>query len=338
MFVCEKCFSDKELQAFIHSSGVLGQCDVCESDNISILDLTELLDFFQEFLDNFSRNELGIPLKSKIQEGWSFFSSHENASKILNKVIGKINTEIANANDPVDYKEEIISNYSYWNELKQILKSERRFIPDIETIKELGWDGFFNTQYELSSSMKLFRARVHHQSGNDAYEITDMMCPPREITKGGRANAIGIPFLYLSDNPDTVLYEVRASFLDELSIGEFHLKENYDKIRIVDFIEDTPLFQPDQKIETTIKSRLLRDLISVDLSKPMRRYDTEIDYIPTQFICEFIKIFTGASGIRFSSSLHPEGNNIVIFDQDQFECTEVILKKVTSINLDSTVI
>ncbi|MAY83322.1 MAG: hypothetical protein CMP59_04235 [Flavobacteriales bacterium] len=336
MLVCKSCFSDKELRAFIESLGKSGDCDVCDSKNIAVIELTELLDFFQEFLENFSRSENGVPLKSKIQESWSFFSSLDAASKILNSVIGQINTEIESSNDLVNYNGEITSNYSYWNELKEILKTERRFIPDIETIKELGWDGFFNTQYELTPDVKLYRARVHHKSGIKAYNTLEMMCPPPSLTKGGRANPSGIPFLYLSDNPDTVLYEVRASYLDELSIGEFHLISEKNAIRIVDFTEDTPLFQPDQKIETTIKSRLLRDLISRDLSKPMRRYDTEVDYIPTQFICEFIKTFTGASGIRFSSSLHPAGNNVVIFDQDIMECVKVTLKKVSLVSLGST--
>lgn len=67
----------------------------------------------------------------------------------------------------------------------------------------------------------------------------------------------------------------------------------------------------------------------------MRRYDTDIEYIPTQFICEFIKIFTGASGIRFNSSLHPIGNNIVMFDLQKMECTNVQLKKINKVDLES---
>lgn len=335
MFVCKNCFSDKELQAFIESSGVSGKCDVCKSSNVDVIDLLELLDFFQEFLENFRRSENGIPLKSKIQESWSFFSSLDSASKILNAAIVKINTEIESSTDLVDYKNEIVENHTYWDTLKEKLKWERRFLPDLEIIQDLGWDGFFNTQFELEPKDRLYRARVHHQSGDKSYNPKDMMCPKPEISKGGRANPSGIPFLYLSDNEDTVLYEVRASYLDELSIGEFRLKKEFGKVKIVDFTEDTVLFQPGQVTET-IKSRLLRDRISRDLSKPMRRYDTEIEYIPTQFICEFIKIFTGASGIRFSSSLHPEGNNVVIFNQDKVECTRVTLKKISLVNLGST--
>lgn len=335
MFVCKNCFSDKELRAFIESTGESGNCDICKSEKVVVVNLLELLEFFQEFLENFRRNSNGIPLKSKIQESWSLFSTLNSASKILNFIITKTNTEIESATDLVDYKEEIIYNYKYWDVLKEELKWKRRFIPDIENIKDLGWDGFFNTQFELKSNHPLFRARVHHQSGQIAHDTKNMMCPKPEITKGGRANPSGIPFLYLSDNIDTVLYEVRASYLDELSIGEFRLKEKFKKIKIVDFTEDTVLFQPGQ-VSETIKSRLLRDRISRDLSKPMKRYDTEIEYIPTQFICEFIKIFTGASGIRFTSSLHPEGNNVVIFDQFKMECTKVSLKKVSLVSLGST--
>jgi len=138
----------------------------------------------------------------------------------------------------------------------------------------------------------------------------------------------------LSDNPETILYEVRASYLDELSVGTFELNPEFESIKLVDFTEDTSLFQPNSSsINKTIKAKLLRQKISGDLSKPMRRYDSELEYIPTQFICEFIKVFTGAFGIRFNSSLHPKGNNVVLFDQNLMTCVSVKKVKINSVNL-----
>ena len=67
----------------------------------------------------------------------------------------------------------------------------------------------------------------------------------------------------------------------------------------------------------------------------MRRYDSELDYIPTQFICEFIKVFTNVQGIRFRSSLHNIGNNLVIFNQDFMECREVKKVQVSKVLIDS---
>ncbi|MCK4921023.1 MAG: RES family NAD+ phosphorylase [Bacteroidales bacterium] len=334
MEVCSNCFADKELKGFILSSTNIGNCNVCDSSNVALIDITELLDFFQELIGNFRTTDKGESLKLKIQKNWNFFASQSLAAKILDYLLPKLSTDISSSDDIVDYNEDIIDNFSHWEVLKNDLKWTRRFLSDIGYLEDLGWDGFFNTQYELKPSDELFRARVHHQSGILAYKADEMMSPPSHLVGGGRANPLGIPYLYLSDNSQTVLYEVRATYLDELSIGTFYLKDKYVSVKIVDFTEDTPLFQP-TKINETIKARILRDRISSDLSKPMRRYDSEIEYIPTQFICEFINVFTGASGIRFSSSVHPRGKNVVIFDQNMMVCKEVILKKVNRLNLNA---
>lgn len=334
MKVCVNCFSDKELRGFISSSTDIGDCGICNSKNQSQIDVSELFDFFQELLDNFKISENGTPLNSLIQSHWGFFCSNDVAAKILDFVLPNVLTEISSSNINVDYTDEIIENYNHWEVLKEELKWKNRFVINIERLVELGWDGFFNTQFKLSNDVELFRARLHHQSGLLVYNPGDMTCPPKESANGGRANPLGIPYLYLSDNQETVLYEVRASFLDELSVGTFQLKPDIDSIKLVDFTEDTSLFQPNSNsINKTIKGKLLRQKISSDLSKPMRRYDSELEYIPTQFICEFIKVFTGALGIRFSSSLHPKGNNIVLFDQSIMTCKTVQKVKIDSINL-----
>jgi len=130
---------------------------------------------------------------------------------------------------------------------------------------------------------------------------------------------------------------IHLTYLDELSIGTFHLKDEYSSVKIVDFTEETPLFQP-TRINHTIKAKLLRERISADLSKPMRRYDSDVDYIPTQFICEFISVYTGAKGIQFQSSLHADGKNLVIFDQDLMQCEEVVLKKVNKLELQAALL
>jgi len=333
MKVCPHCFSDNEIKGFVLSSTITGYCEICASHNVPLMNINELLDFFQELIDNFQKSGNGESLKNKIQSNWSFFASDDIASKILNHILPMISSELTSSEDLVDFSADITENYMYWEELKEELKWSTRFLLNIKKLTEdLGWDGFFNTQYELKPGDKLYRARMHHQSGMPAFNADAMMSPPPYKVLGGRANPSGIPFLYLSDNPDTVLYEVRASFLDELSIGIFQLKDEYKTVKIVDFTEDTPLFQP-TKVNETIKARLLRERINKDLSKPMRRYDSEIEYIPTQFICEFIKVFTGASGIRFSSSLHPTGKNVVMFDQKMMQCKSVVLKRVNRLNL-----
>ncbi len=334
MKVCASCFSDRELKGFISSSSEIGDCVVCESKNQPLIDVSELYDFFQELIDNFKVYENGMPLSSKIQSNWSFFSSLSAANKILNYVLPNIDSEVISSNINVEYTDDIIENYNHWEILKEELKWKNRFVINIERLEELGWDGFFNSQFKLNANIQLYRARLHHQSGLYAFKPEDMYCPEKEFANGGRANPSGIPFLYLSDNPETTLYEVRASYLDELSVGTFELNTEFESIKLVDFTEETSLFQPNSSsINKTIKAKLLRQKISGDLSKPMRRYDSELEYIPTQFICEFIIVFTGAFGIRFNSSLHPSGNNVVLFDQNLMTCLSVKKIKINSVNL-----
>jgi len=334
MEVCPNCFNDKELSGFISSSVKIGTCGICRSHDVRLLDIVELLDFFQELVNNFQTSAGGTKLISIIRKDWKFFKSDQIAVEILNNVLPNLSTDIKFPEELVAYTDDINENLNYWDTLKDELKWQQRFLSDISYLEDLGWDGFFNTQFELTPKHELFRGRVHHQSGLNAYNEDEMMCPEPRMAKGGRANPSGIPYLYLCDNQDTVLYEIRASYLDELSIGTFRLKSKYVSTKIVDFTEETSLYQP-ARVNETIKASLLRERISRDLSKPMRRYDSEIEYIPTQFICEFIRIFTGASGIQFRSSLHPPGKNIVMFDQEYMECKQVLLKKVSRVNLEA---
>ena len=59
----------------------------------------------------------------------------------------------------------------------------------------------------------------------------------------------------------------------------------------------------DSSVDKGIIGELRIKAISDDLSRPMRRYDSIVDYVPTQFICEYIKYTAKADGIAFKSSL-----------------------------------
>lgn len=79
---------------------------------------------------------------------------------------------------------------------------------------------------------------------------------------------------------------------------------------------------------------MLTDSISKDLSKPLRRYDSEIEYVPTQLICEFCKEYVHADGICFKSSLYPGGVNYVLFDPKAADCVSVESHEIGTIDID----
>ncbi len=122
MEICANCFADKELKGFISSSKKSGECKICNSRNVSLININRLLDFFQELLDNFHIVADGESLKSKIQGDWKFFASDEIAAKILHEILPKLSTEISGSEDLVDYNEDIIENFMHWEKLKEELK------------------------------------------------------------------------------------------------------------------------------------------------------------------------------------------------------------------------
>ena len=79
---------------------------------------------------------------------------------------------------------------------------------------------------------------------------------------------------------------------------------------------------------------MIIDSISRDLSKPLRRYDSELEYVPTQLICEFCKKYVQADGICFDSSLYCGGLNYVLFDNKAAKCTDVECHEITKIDID----
>lgn len=335
-FVCSNCFTDAELIGFIQTRNQISDCDCCGAKNVAVLPFEELLDFFKELLDNFQKSEIGCGLTALIQSNWSFFKDLALGDKIINSALNQINSIFVSSDELVNFNDEIIENVDYWQKLKEQLKWEKRYLTDINFLTyDLGWDGFFESKTVIEKKDILYRARLHSNADSEAFTEENMFCPPKHIAGGGRANPSGIPYLYLSDNEETILYEIRASYLDEITVASFGLADHIEEnIVISDFTEVPSLFTPNQ-INKRIKSTLLKKIISRDLSTPMRRYDSDLDYIPTQFICEFIKVFTNVQGIKFRSSLHNVGNNLVLFDQTQLKCLSVKKVKITKVQINS---
>lgn len=229
---------------------------------------------------------------------------------------------------------DIENNVNYWQKLKDELKWKRRYLTDINEIFELGWGVFFNDSFKMDASSVLYRARINSESQTTPYPPDDMKSPLKKNANAGRANPQGIPFLYLSKDIATTLFETRATFLDYISVGHFKIADDCE-LNIVDFTTKQSTFNHIDDMQMFVTSQLLRKEISEDLSKPLRRYDSELEYIPTQFICEFIRYISKADGIQFKSSLRRDGLNIVLFNQENISCTKVELYQISSIDIKS---
>jgi hypothetical protein len=336
MNICGNCFNDLELKKFIEAaSSINGKCDYCNEINTNVLDLVELLDFFSEFLEIFEKDISGIPLINLLDQDWKLFSNKSIANKILIDVFSAITVNIPSPETSISYVFEVKSSISYWIALKKELKWEKRFLTNVQSMEDFGWETFFNEQIPLPEGEVLFRARIHKLDSQKVLSTDELGCPKKENVLSGRANPQGIPYLYLSRNVNTTFYETRVTYLDEVSVGSFRIKPD-EKIVLVDFTASGSVFLNMGYIVNFAKGKILKKHISDDLSLPIRRYDSELEYIPTQFICEYIRYITNAGGIIFKSSLHEGGTNVVLFNENQVECFEVKKYRITNIDIVAT--
>lgn len=341
MIISDECFNDLELKASIQSSNKRGICDLDETSKESYTeDIEQYIPFFSDLIDCFTQDSKSTKnIVDHIQNEWQLFSSIDFATVILDYVID-ITKKTISLKTPVKLVDEITDNVSYWEELSHNLKYKNRFFTDIEYLRDLSWDAFFNSTLTFDGRTEFYRARIHNNPEESIpFDKSKMGSPEREKATPGRANSLGIPHLYLSESCSTTLYETRATLLDDVSIGIFVPKT---EITVVDFLKPTSLFEEYTKgfrdnFILGVTAHFFRKRIEIELSRPMRRYDSLLEYIPTQFICEFIKNIGTNMGIRFRSSVHKDGINYVIFNPEDMVCKEVRKAQVSGIQIDSII-
>ena len=331
MYISKDCFLDEELRSEINANAVIdGVCEVCGEEG-KLMNFSEFHGFFVALLSLFSStDESNKTIVDVIQDEWHPFKDNDVAKALLADVIAKNDCGYS-IDSFVNYTDEIRERCAVWDRLKTSVKENSRFFTNMD---EFAQYNYLTTGKSLHIGQKLYRSRIT-PIGQKKIKCDKMGCPPKALATAGRANPIGIPYLYLSDSAKTTYFEVRAVYLDRLSVGTFRIER---ELELVDFIYDVNLFlaynDGAASLKETIIKKKIIDAISEDLSKPLRRYDSELEYVPTQLICEYCKRIVGADGISFESSLHKGGRNYVLFDESVTKCIRVDSHEITRIDID----
>ena len=293
MYICKDCFLDEELRSEINANAVInGVCDVCGKEG-KLMDFSDFHGFFNALLSLFSLTDnSNKTIVDIIQDEWHIFKDKDVAKILLSDIISTSHLDYS-IDTCVDYTNEIQDRVAVWDRLKNSVKENSRFFTNMD---EFAQYEYLTAGKSLHIGQKLYRSRVT-PIGQKKIKWDKMGCPPKELTTAGRANPIGIPYLYLSDSAKTTYFEVRAVYLDKLSVGTFRIEKD---LKLIDFVYDVNLFLSynDGSVplkETIIKKKVI-EAISSDLSKPLRRYDSEIEYVPTQLICEYCRRIVDSEG------------------------------------------
>lgn len=311
-----------------------------EDDDFSLLQefLSSLISLFE------GAGKDGRPLSELLQRDWNLFGSEDVCSKVIDGFLQDhlsafVKAGIENSRSVVEYKKNITDCVAVWDSLKEDIKNHHRFTTDLGRLKAAGWESLLDNQWMLNPAQSFYRARIHYKK-TDRFGLGDMGARERGDCPAGRANPEGIPYLYLSEEPKTTFYETRVNMHDVVSVGEFKIAgkdplyvENLTDIDL-NGIED--LLNED--VVTLAKRKLLIRALSRDMSNPMRRFDSPIEYVPTQFICEYVQLTQKVSGIRFSSSVYQKGTNLVIFNPDLMQCVKVEDYNIKSLDIRETTV
>lgn len=190
----------------------------------------------------------------------------------------------------------------------------------LSLMPEIYSDYDYNETPQLVKAQKKWKKHVRYKGWN----AEDSGAPPADLTGNGRANPDHIRYLYLCEDSVTPVYEVRPIIGDTVSVAKFKLKKD---VKLYDLTLDIHDIVNDEVAELP----RLYNTIGEMFSRPYNGDATK--YLATQYIAEKIKNM-GFDGLRFRSSLHKEGINIVIFNPDDCSAFASDLIEVKGIDLD----
>ena len=320
---CEKCINDKIINGIIEKEGsVVTECSVCGSKNVKTIRINNIVDYFEMLLEIYDEeNQNGTDLALLIQNDWEIFSSQEIASKLIPKIIPYSEEK------KYRHKEDIQSVEDVWENFKTEIKHKNRFFLKFEDFDIERFREWLN-ELTIQNFRKrvLYRARISEDK--KMIEAEKMGKPPEKFVKdGGRANPVGISYLYTATNRSTAIAEVRPHKGDVITIAKINI---IGKLRLADLRNPrkgtSPFSKESEETKFIFKYISLLQHFAEELSKPVLPRDAYLEYLPSQYLSELIKD-AGFDGFIFKSSVG-KGDNVVLFDDKKVDIIEVELFEV----------
>jgi hypothetical protein len=311
---CASCFGDRGLRNSIipSFSPSRGTCSYCGTANELLVDPGVLADVFGALINTYEEDPGGRPLVEILKEDWLLFDhvamNNPRAKELLAEILDDGEIVRRTFIPSPKYQSDRLAQ---WKALRAELMHENRYFPRTP----LDTDRLSKLLAQLHAdpiAATWFRARL--QTSDDLIDIKDMGAPPKRIAGHGRANPAGIPYLYLGSTPETAVSEVRPHTGDKACIADFAVPAG---LQIIDLCSPRKLVSPFLLDSEDDIGRLRSDIpflegVGEELTRPIVPMGASIDYVPSQYLCEFIKK-CGYAGVLYRSSVS-SGINLALFD------------------------
>jgi len=356
---CENCFNSPQLIKIIRDSGEKGECNFCGASGVKCVTPSTLAESFRplvelyieiHYLDGPSTANDGKFLWDRMNCDWNVFAFGDQSKqqRLLRDIFVKKPPQVpfdkyVDLEDPdvLDstscpeimgwYDSPSVSEMKQWEDFIKEIRTRNRYFPSkkihLKTLAQL----LPSQEYRLPRNTDLFRARIC-ENRTKAYPRKDMGKPPVHIsaTQSGRANPIGIPYLYVASDTSTAIAEVRPNVGDLVTVGTFLTN---DELIVLDLRSPriTDPFRWGNKLGFITQYIVFLRRLGAELSKTISRTQAEVDYIPLQYLCEFIRK-RKYQGVMYGSSVAKTGYNIAIFDDSKLVCSRTELSVVSGLN------
>ena len=207
--------------------------------------------------------------------------------------------------------------YNYWKSFIDEITYNNRFFPNHSIIRLI--DNYAKQHpVFLKAGTVLYRARIIDYNSEDAqttgfsksihgkdfgefegFDEQHSFVPSAKAVPAGRINPEKIVYLYVAQEIITAIAETRPRVFDHISVAKIELLRD---VQLIDF-----RYKYDSK-KSDFFSEIVKN-ITTAFSHPCR---DSIEYLPTQFISEYIKSLN-YDGILFRSSFNLRGTNITLF-------------------------
>ena len=331
-FCCPECFGDRVLrdEIFPTLEPREGDCDFCGTVNTLLVDPANLADYFELLANVYECSSNGKTLVEWMKDDWLIFSHQRMDIAHAKDLLG----EILNDGEIVRRTFEPSTSYSseglaQWDRLRDEMMYSNRWFLNV-TIDEDNLKDLLEMLIAKELPSRWYRARI--QSEGSAFQIDKMGAPPKRRSSNGRANPAGIPYLYLGSLPETAVAEVRPHTGEVASVAVFDIPE----IKAVDLRNPREFVSPFILDDARKIAQLRADLpflerLGEELTRPVQPSGAAIDYIPSQYLCEFIKK-QGFDGVVYRSSVS-EGINLALFNPDQATGSDVSTYNVDRVSV-----
>lgn len=349
MKICGNCFNDKELKAMLNQYDSVDPKAICpncknESKLYDIHLLDSIRDMMEGFLDNYVIHESGKPLGREIKKQWKIFNDSFNEDLIA-VIIQNLCLEYCKERKDLftsnvilekllnsDYRDSHLALSTSWDQFtKEIIEVNRyhsRYIQK-DVLKSL----FSYVETHYSKNDRFFRART--VSKDYIYRKNEMGAPGGRKSSEGRINARGVNCLYLATDEETCIKEIRAGAFEYVCVGTFTVIDSLRLVNLAKITEINPFYLISNNTniaDIALNKSVLEDM-DKSIRKPQSSKDDPLDYVPTQFLADYIKSIVDENGnpiydgIEFKSTHSDTGRNVVLFDADsqscKCECTNV---------------